>query len=166
MPDAATAAPASIAVIDVDGVVADVRHRLHHLRHRPPRWGRFFEAAGEDELLVTGARLVRDLARVHEIVWLSGRPEYLRELTREWLTGHGLPADRIELRAWADHRPAATVKLDRLRQLAQHATVAAAVDDDPDVIAAFTRAGFPAALADWVPREQILHRAQERDGRT
>ena len=38
-----------LAVFDVDGVVADVRHRLHHLgRHR---WDRFFAAADRDQEL-------------------------------------------------------------------------------------------------------------------
>jgi len=30
-----------LAVFDVDGVLADVTHRLHHLRARPQRWERF-----------------------------------------------------------------------------------------------------------------------------
>ena len=38
--------------------------------------------------------------------------------------------------------------------------------DDPDVIDAAMSAGFPAALADWVPRSSTLADAQERAGRT
>lgn len=34
-----------LSVFDVDGVLADVTHRLHHLRARPQRWERFFTAA-------------------------------------------------------------------------------------------------------------------------
>ena len=44
-----------LAVFDIDGVVADVRHRLHHLERR--RWLRFFEAADEDTVLPEGAAL-------------------------------------------------------------------------------------------------------------
>jgi hypothetical protein len=40
------------------------------------------------------------------------------------------------------------------------------VDDDPDVIQAVSAAGWPTLLADWVPRGEVLSRAQEAEGRT
>jgi hypothetical protein len=158
--------PESIAVIDIDGVVADVRHRLALLRRRPPRWDLFFDAAHADPLLTVGADVVAKLAESHRIVWLSGRPEHLRGLTEDWLDRHDLASGRLELRRSSDYRPARIMKLERIRALAREGTVAAVVDDDPDVISTLTEAGFPAVLADWVPHEKTLHRAQERDGRT
>jgi phosphoglycolate phosphatase-like HAD superfamily hydrolase len=153
-----------LAVFDVDGVVADVRHRLHHLRGRPA-WNRFFAAAAEDPLLPPGAALVADLARSHEIVWLTGRPEWLGEVTRDWLHRHGLPGEEVHLRPAGDYRPARVYKLEVLNRLGLR-EVAAFVDDDPEVIDAAMRAGFPAVFADWMPREAALRDAQERRGRT
>jgi hypothetical protein len=69
-----------LAVFDIDGVVADVRHRLHHL-DRPKSWPAFFAAADQDTVLPEGARLVADLAREHEIVWLTGRRAWLSDTT-------------------------------------------------------------------------------------
>ena len=40
-----------IAVLDIDGVLADVRHRLHHLERQPTSWSGFFAAAVSDPLL-------------------------------------------------------------------------------------------------------------------
>lgn len=153
-----------LAVVDVDGVVADVRHRLHHL-HGRRSWHAFFAAADEDTLLPEGARLVADLAREHEIVWLTGRPEWLRDTTVDWLTRNGLPAAEVHLRPAGDYRPAPEFKVAALRRLAARG-IAAVVDDDEQVIAAARSAGFPAALADWVPRNADLRRAQDEDGRT
>src|SRR5262245_40046635 len=68
----------SIAVVDVDGVVADVRHRLHHLNRRPKDWGRFFASAARDPALTEGVELAREYAQTHVLVWLTGRPEHLR----------------------------------------------------------------------------------------
>ncbi len=152
-----------LAVFDVDGVVADVRHRLHHLHHR--RWHRFFAEAGADPLLLEGQRLVADLGREHEIVWLTGRPEWLREVTLDWFEQHGLPTDELHMRPDGDYRPARVYKLAVLRRLADRG-IAAVVDDDPEVIDAGMRAGFPAVLADWVPRTDDLRAAQEQWGRT
>lgn len=153
-----------LAVFDVDGVVADVRHRLHHLE--PPRsWRGFFAAAAHDPLLAEGARLVADLSAEHDIVWLTGRPEWLRPVTLDWFARHDLPADELHMRPEHDRRPARVFKVGVLRRL-QPRGIAAAVDDDPEVVDALVAAGFPAVLADWVPRDDTLRDAQERLGRT
>lgn len=153
-----------LAVFDIDGVVADVRHRLHHLDRRRA-WNAFFDAADEDTLLPEGAALVADLARAHEIVWLTGRPEWLRQTTEDWLAGHGLPGVELHLRARGDYRPAPLYKLSVLRRLAPRG-IAAVIDDDDEVVQVARSAGFPAVLADWVPRTAALRRAQDEDGRT
>ena len=153
-----------LAVFDIDGVVADVRHRLHHLA-RGNAWDEFFDEADADPLLTEGARLVAELEVQHEIVWLTGRPEWLRGVTSRWLSAHGLPGDELHMRPWGDYRPARLYKLAVLRELAPRG-VAALVDDDDEVVQAALDAGFPAFLADWVPRERVLRRAQDRDGRT
>lgn len=153
-----------LAVFDIDGVVADVRHRLHHL-DSPKSWSRFFAGAADDPLLAVGARLVADLAAAHDVAWLTGRPEWLREVTRDWLDQHGLPAGELYMRPPHDHRPARLFKVGVLRRLAGRG-IAAFVDDDPEVVDAALAAGFPAALAEWVPRAAALRDAQERLGRT
>lgn len=154
----------SLAVFDIDGVVADVRHRLHHLV-APKSWRAFFEEAAADGLLREGARLVADLVQRHEIVWLTGRPEWLRRTTADWLAEHGLPGTELHLRPNGDHRPAAFYKLDVLAELAPRG-IAAFVDDDPEVVDAALDAGYPAVLADWLPRDAALQEAQDRLGRT
>jgi hypothetical protein len=153
-----------LAIFDIDGVVADVRHRLHHLEGRQS-WLAFFRDAEDDELLGEGARLVHDLGAEHDIVWLTGRPEWLRGTTEGWLARHGLPGTELHLRPEGDYRPARLYKVQVLRRLSPRG-IAAFVDDDPEVVDAATAAGFPAALADWVPREATLRDAQERLGRT
>jgi phosphoglycolate phosphatase-like HAD superfamily hydrolase len=154
----------TLAVFDIDGVVADVRHRLHHLDGRRA-WNAFFHAAADDPLLAEGAALVADLARAHDIVWLTGRPEWLRDTTAEWLAEHRLPAGELYLRPNGDYRPAPRYKLGVLERLAPRG-IAAVVDDDDEVIAVARAAGLPAVLADWVPRGRALREAQDRDGRT
>ena len=153
-----------LAVFDIDGVVADVRHRLHHLERRGS-WSAFFRGAGRDPLLPEGARLAADLAREHEVVWLTGRPEWLRGTTAGWLAEHGLPGGELYLRPNHDYRPAPQYKLGTLRRLASRG-IAAVIDDDDEVVQAALAAGFPAVLADWVPRTETLRRAQDREGRT
>lgn len=155
-----------IAVFDVDGVVADVRHRLHFIAARPKDWAAFFAAAADDPPLVTGVDLARELAATQELVWLTGRPETLRAVTRDWLAAQGLPVRDLVMRREYDRRPARIMKRDRLRRLSGEFEISVVVDDDPEVIDMVRAEGLPARLADWVPRETPLARAQEREGRT
>jgi hypothetical protein len=162
----------TVAVFDIDGVVADVRHRVHHVAGRWKDWDAFFETADEDPLLDVGAALVHDLALQHDIVWLTGRPEWLRRTTARWLEDAGLPCESLNMRPSHDYRPARFYKLDRLKAIHAHAAggIAAFIDDDPDVIETALAAGFAAQLAEWVPRnaevDATLREVQERLGRT
>ncbi len=158
-----------LAVIDIDGVLADVRHRAHHLDRPAPDYRRFFAAAPRDPLLSEGSAVVHRLAEVCEIVYLSGRPDHCRRDTLDWFARHGLPPGELHLRPERDYRPARLYKVEVLRGLRRRAPVSVVVEDDPDVIAAVTAAGFDVLPATWMGEDDAaepLHRAQERDGRT
>ena len=156
----------AIAVVDIDGVLADVRHRLKYLERRPKDWGGFFRAAPHDPPLGVGLDTVRRLADVYEVVYLSGRPEQCRRDTESWFRRHGLPPGELLLRPSNDRRPAREVKLSALRRLQQRAAVAVLVDDDDDVLQAARRAGFDVLPATWMGDAPVLHEAQEAEGRT
>lgn len=162
--------PRPLAAIDIDGVVADVRHRLHLVEQRSKNWDAFFAAAVADDLLVEGAATVERLARDHDIVYLTGRPEKCRAATLAWLAGHGLPVGELIMRAAGDFRPARETKVRVLRELSRRAPIGVIVDDDEAVITAARTAGFTAFLADWMAKSPdeggTLHAAQELDGKT
>lgn len=156
----------SLAVFDIDGVVADVRHRLHHLENYPQDWDSFFSEAVDDPPLADGLQLVLDqLLAGHEIAWLTGRPEWIRRLTRAWLVDQSLPVTELFMRPNGDFRPARRFKVDVLNRL-QGRDIVLFVDDDPDVVAAATAAGYPTTMATWVPHSKTLRAAQEDSGRT
>jgi len=155
-----------LAVFDIDGVLADVRHRLHHIGTRPKDWASFFASADADPLLSEGYERVRELAATHDIVFLTGRPQSNRKLTEAWLDQHGLPRGRLFMRPSRDFRPARVFKAETLRKLSADREIAVIIDDDPQVIDELRRGGYPAELATWVPYADALSAAQERDGRT
>ena len=157
--------PRPIAVLDIDGVLADVRHRLHFLERSPKNWDGFFAGITADPPLGVGLALAQELAREHEIVYLTGRPERTRADTESWLGQHALPPGRLLMRGDGDRRPARMAKAALLRRLGGDRTVAVVVDDDPAVCDTLRAAGWPVLQADWVTRPPTLNREQER-GRT
>lgn len=47
-------------IFDIDGTLADLSHRLHHVSGKPKNWDAFFAEADRDALIVP----MRDLAQM------------------------------------------------------------------------------------------------------
>ena len=155
-----------LAVFDVDGVLADVRHRLHFVESRPKDWDAFFAAAPDDPPLPQGVALAQESAKDCEVVYVTGRPERCRRDTLAWFARHGLPEGQLSMRRPRDFRPARVAKLDLLDRLAADRTVAVVVDDDVQVCDAYEAAGYRVLRATWMSEEPALREAQEEEGRT
>ena len=168
---------APYAVVDIDGVLADVRHRVHFVERRPKDWDGFFAAAVDDPPLPEGLAVVAELVdRGLSLVYLTGRPERCREDTLAWFARHGLPSAPLLMRSNRDRRPARLTKLEVARRLQAERGVAVAVDDDRAVVATLREAGFEVLHATWMDggtdgvdaatAQETLFAAQEDDGRT
>ena len=164
MPSPAELRP--LAVFDLDGTLADVRHRLHHLQRRPKDWDAFFAAARHDRPLQTGVQLALESARDCEVVYVTGRPERCRADSEAWLRDCGLPDGQLSMRRPGDRRPARLAKPQLLRRLARGRVVAVVVDDDEQVCDAYEEAGFRVLRARWQGESPVLAEAQEAEGRT
>ena len=142
-----------MAIVDIDGTVADARHRLHLIADNATHddWVAFFDAADMDPALEPGLEVVRELQTEHEIVWLTGRPERIRRLTERWLTQHDLPSRRLIMHPTDDVRPTAVVKLEQVRSIGAQFNIAVVMDDDPRVVQLLESDGYPTVLAGWAP---------------
>lgn len=155
-----------LAVFDVDGVLADVRHRLRHVERRPRDWDAFFGAAVDDPPLVEGVALAQQSARDCEVVYVTGRPERCRADTLAWFDRHGLPPGELRMRRERDRRPARVAKPELLRELARGRVVAVVVDDDQQVCDAYEKAGWRVLRAGWMSAQPTLVEVQEQEGRS
>ena len=118
-----------IALIDIDGTIADVRHRLHHIKG-PGRknWKAFFEEMDRDTPIPEMIDRVHELERDHEIVIVTGRPEEYRARTEKWLKANSVRYTQLFMRPQGDHRPDYTVKAEVLREFPKE-RIALAIDD-------------------------------------
>jgi hypothetical protein len=141
-----------LAVIDIDGTVADARHRLHLIADPTAgrnEWIAFFDAAAADPPIVEGVAAARKLEEDCEIVWLTARPERVRTLTRTWLDEHGLAFGTLLMKPRAVRSSARHYKLSVIRRLSLGRDVVAVLDDDPRVVAVLDEAGLPAEHVAW-----------------
>jgi hypothetical protein len=135
-----------IAVMDIDGVLADATHRQHHLHGRPKDWDSFFAAVGQDPIIERGLQRLKALSLDHDVVLLSGRPERTRADTVAWLGRQGISVSRLVLRVDADHRPAPALKADLVAGVGSPSEVAVVIDDDPSVIDRLSAMGYRTEL--------------------
>lgn len=157
-----------MTVFDIDGVLADVRHRLHHLQRRPKDWRGFFADAVHDPVLEPGRRAALEAATASSVVYVTGRPERCRHDTEIWLAQHGLPAGDLHMRPNRDRRPAVFYKAEVIARLSREVDIAAIIDDDDRVVDRLREMGMPVLHAQWMHGEQLdlLTQAQETEGRT
>ncbi len=129
-------------IVDIDGTIADVRHRLHHIKGNGRKnWKAFFEGMDRDVPIVERLEQVRDLSAVHGILIVTGRPEHYRARTEHWLKKHGVKYDRLYMRRTGDHRPdyeAKTAVLDDI----DPKRIVLAIDDRPPVCEMWERHGI------------------------
>lgn len=75
-------------ILDVDGTLANNKHREHFLEKKPKDWDGFFQPhlVAQDAVIENSARAVeRFKALKYTIVILTGRSENLRDATMRWL---------------------------------------------------------------------------------
>ena len=131
-------------VFDVDGTLANLEHRLHHVRGPRKDYAAFFDAMPDDAPKADVIWLSRALCEAQtelefDIFICSGRPESHREQTLGWLERHA-PELRFQhlslfMRADGDYRPDTVVKDEMRRSIeARGYRIALVVDDRQSVV--------------------------------
>ncbi|HYP25450.1 MAG TPA: hypothetical protein VE262_01915 [Blastocatellia bacterium] len=121
-------------IVDIDGTLADVDHRLHHIRGKRKKWKKFFSLMSEDEPIKEVVEQVKELAKDHDIYVVSGRPDDYLEVTLAWLKLHEVPFKDLYMRESGDYRPDFVVKQEILDAHFDKENVELVIEDRPSVI--------------------------------
>ena len=104
-----------IVIFDIDGTLADVSERIHHLRRKPKDWNAFFKGMAQDRAVSSMVRLCTILHQAGvRIVLCSGRNEEHRRQTVAWLAAQGVPYHELRLRRDGDRRSDVVAKREML----------------------------------------------------
>ena len=105
-----------LVIFDIDGTLADISERVHHVRKKPKNWNAFNAGIAQDKAIHSMVRLCNILytAGIH-IVLCSGRNEKNRPETIEWLGRQGVYYHELLLRKDEDFRSDAVVKREILQ---------------------------------------------------
>lgn len=124
-------------IIDLDGTLCNVSHRVHHIQKEPKDWQGFFDACVDDTPNPAIVELY-DMASFYGycIIYVSGRPETHRAQTQAWLKLHCVEFYMLLLmRPAGDYRPDHEVKRELYEQhIAGKYEVLFVVDDRASVV--------------------------------
>src|SRR5262245_52584350 len=105
-------------IFDIDGTLADIEHRLHHISGETKDWRAFFADCSADKPIDHICDLAWDLGQSNQkIVYLSGRSDECRDATEAWMREHDLPKGPLYMRKAGDYRADTIVKMELLEQL-------------------------------------------------
>jgi phosphoglycolate phosphatase-like HAD superfamily hydrolase len=118
-----------LVLVDMDGTLADVSHRLHWIRggHKK-NWKKFFQAMDKDAPNPVILEWVQNLVPEYSIAIVSGRPEDYRQATIDWLRRYRVPFSELHMRRAGDRRPDHIVKRELLDEIGEE-RVAFVIDD-------------------------------------
>lgn len=134
-------------IVDMDGTLCDVSTALH-LQAVPDGFAAFHEACRR----CPPHRAVVDWcidhhSRGHQLLVVTGRDEWSRAWTTEWLSEHlPVPAGGIYMRRDEDFRSNLEIKREIHGDLALTYDIHAAIDDDPEIIGLWQEVGIPVAM--------------------
>jgi FMN phosphatase YigB (HAD superfamily) len=109
-----------IVIFDIDGTLADVSERIHHLKKKPKNWDAFFQGMARDKAIRSMVRLCNILyaSGIH-IILCSGRNEEYRTETVKWLAQQGVHYHDLLLRKDKDRRSDTVIKREMLSRIDQ-----------------------------------------------
>lgn len=160
-------------IIDIDGTLADVTHRRHHLDGNRKDWDAFFAAMGEDPPIHVVCDMVEHLVDYHmerrdgdegtHFFVCTGRPEAYRPMTTNWLERHCpnlfTHCTAVLMRTDSDHRSDIEIKREMLRDIeGQGFEVMFTVDDRKSVVEMWRSEGitcFQCAPGDWEEKPPV-----------
>jgi phosphoglycolate phosphatase-like HAD superfamily hydrolase len=107
-----------MVIFDIDGTLADVSERIHHVWKKPKNWNAFFQGMAQDKAIHSMVRLCNILyaSGIH-IILCSGRSEEHRQQTIDWLAKQGVNYHDLLLRKDNDRRTDSVVKREMLANL-------------------------------------------------
>lgn len=129
-------------IFDIDGVLANSSHRLHHIQKPTPDWASFFEDSYLDPPIAHNIALYRHLQDHYPMHLITGRAESTRQMTAKWLEKHGLQWDTLHMRPTGDYTQDFIFKQRVVDTCFSPEDTLFVIDDNPGICAMYRRLGY------------------------
>lgn len=122
-------------IVDIDGTIADCRHRDHFITDRPQDMESFFKACKNDKIIPEVLNIINKLSIDYKIIFCTGRSSKYKSETLTWLEiNFGDYYERLIMCGKDDNTPGAVLKEPIIDILKNEYDIEMAFDDDPNTI--------------------------------
>jgi HAD superfamily, subfamily IIIB (Acid phosphatase) len=130
-------------IFDIDGTIANIMHRVHHVKGEKKNFDKFYDDIESDLLNEWAKAIISPLKEDYTIILCTGRMEQYRKRTNDWLTKHGIWYDFMLMRKDGDHRQDSIIKEELYKEgIEPHYKVAFVVDDRQQVVDMWRKLGL------------------------
>lgn len=132
-------------IFDIDGTIADVRHRRQYVATKPRNWDAWNAGIIHDKPISQVLEVFNALKDRFVVFFVSGRSDDYRDVTVQWLEKHGITEydyNGLLMRKYKDHRDDAIVKSEIADQIEENYKIFAVFDDRKRVVDMWTKRGI------------------------
>ena len=131
-------------IVDLDGTLCDVEHRVHHVKSKPKNWDAFNQALSQDRPHFWCIELMAAMKSYgYKIYFVTGRGENYRKMTIDWLDSHKILFDELHMRKDQDFREDAEVKEEIfIDVIDKNSRILFVVDDRKSVVERWRKLGL------------------------
>lgn len=141
-----------IVIFDLDGTLADIKHRRVHLNPTNPDWNSFNSQMSNDIPNAPVVDLYKTLWKSgrYQLIIVSGRSDEYRKFTEQWLSWNEIPFNKLIMRKRHDSRSDHIVKEEILKQIQSlDKEIAFVVDDRQQVVDMWRKNGIVCLQCDY-----------------
>lgn len=133
-------------IVDIDGTVANLDHRLHYVRGDKKDWRTFLSKCDKDLPNHDVYLIAESFCDItgSDLIFCSGRGNEYREKTENWLEEFSMPYERLLMRKERDYRQDTIIKEQILdfEILTKYREILAVFDDRQTVVDMWRRRGY------------------------
>ena len=138
-------------IVDIDGTLADIDHRVHHIQKDTKDWKSFNDEMGGDKLNPWCKDLIIAMKKQGNlIILLTGRDVEHKNHTQTWLKDNQVPYDYLFMRRLGDMREDDVVKEEIfLQEIKEQFQILFVVEDRLKVVKKWRELGIVCLQCDW-----------------
>jgi phosphoglycolate phosphatase-like HAD superfamily hydrolase len=130
-------------IFDLDGTLADIKHRRHFVENGKKDWDAFFKACVDDKPNYPIIKICRGLRFAgFKVLIVSGRNESVRRQTEQWLQKYLIKYEGLIMRPEKDYTPDCELKLRWLNERLPKKHIIAVFDDRKRVVDMWRKQGY------------------------
>jgi len=138
-------------IVDVDGTLAGIDHRLHFLDEKPKNWSQFHENCTNDKLNYWCYEIIEGLnSRGFLTLLLTGRGEEFRQVSESWLSEKKINYHKLFMRSFGDRRSDSIIKEEIYKKdIEPNFDISFVIEDRKSVVTMWRNVGLVCLQCNW-----------------